>query len=283
LLVVNNNSTDETDAVLSRYSDRLPLRRLFEPRQGKSYACNQLVQEATGELLLWADDDVLVDPDWLGEYVAAAARFPDAGFFGGRVDPWYESPPTEWVQRNFALVSHGFALCQYEGTLRPILPEENPIGANMAFRLEVLRQYPFDPRLGKTAKQKGWCEDTELIDRMRKDGIAGVWVGTARVRHWVPTERMTYKYFWDWNVGMAAILVRRNGLPDGVYWCGMPRWRIRRWIMACLTWSAARLFGDESQRVAACRQWAMETGILSECRRQSREKAASGPCAVNRR
>ncbi len=72
ILVVNNNCSDDTDAVIQRHSDVLPLRRLSEPRPGKSYAANLAVQEARGDVILWIDDDVLVDPGWLGAYVRAA-------------------------------------------------------------------------------------------------------------------------------------------------------------------------------------------------------------------
>src|SRR5262249_5404549 len=78
LLVVNNNCTDDTDQVLGRYRDRLPLSPLFEPRQGLSHARNCAVQAAAGDLIVWTDDDVLVDPDWLGCHVAAAQRWPEA-------------------------------------------------------------------------------------------------------------------------------------------------------------------------------------------------------------
>ena len=72
ILVVNNNSTDDTDAVIRRHSEHLPIRRLWEPRTGKSHAANLAISEAKGDLLLWTDDDVLVDRDWLKAYVQTA-------------------------------------------------------------------------------------------------------------------------------------------------------------------------------------------------------------------
>ena len=65
LLVVNNNCTDGTDQVLSGFEGRLPLRRVFESRPGQSNARNAAVGAARGEFILWTDDDVLVDPNWL--------------------------------------------------------------------------------------------------------------------------------------------------------------------------------------------------------------------------
>src|SRR4051812_1329005 len=68
LLVVDNNCTDETSAVLARHAKHLPLRALHEPKQGHSHARNRAVAEARGDLLLWTDDDVLAHADWLAEH-----------------------------------------------------------------------------------------------------------------------------------------------------------------------------------------------------------------------
>src|SRR5262249_47418646 len=89
LLIVNNNCTDQTDAVIARYTERLPLRRLFEPKQGHSNARNCAAQTAIGELLIWTDDDVLVDPCWLLEYRKAMREWPEATFFGGTIEAWF--------------------------------------------------------------------------------------------------------------------------------------------------------------------------------------------------
>src|SRR5262249_4803687 len=104
LLVVNNNCSDHTDEVLARHAPHLPLRRLFEAEQGLSASRNRAVAEAPGELILRTDDDVLADPRWLAEYVEAAKRFPEAGFFGGTIDPWFEVPPPAWVRDNLDIL-----------------------------------------------------------------------------------------------------------------------------------------------------------------------------------
>src|SRR5204862_6920845 len=82
LLVVNNNCTDDTDAVVARHAPHLPLRVVHEPKQGHSNARNRGVAEARGELVLWTDDDVQVDPGWLAALADGAARHPGAAGFG---------------------------------------------------------------------------------------------------------------------------------------------------------------------------------------------------------
>src|SRR6266550_1086469 len=78
LLVVDNNSTDDTPDVLAEFASRLPLRALREPMPGKSNAANLAVREARGEYILWTDDDVLAGSDWVRQYVDAFRRYPTA-------------------------------------------------------------------------------------------------------------------------------------------------------------------------------------------------------------
>ena len=85
LLVVNNNCTDGTDEVIRAFEDRLPVRRAFEPRPGLSHARNRAIAEATGDYILWTDDDVTVCRDWLVAYADAFRRWPDAALFGGPI------------------------------------------------------------------------------------------------------------------------------------------------------------------------------------------------------
>ena len=84
VLVVNNNCTDHTDDVIKDFTDRLPVRRLFEPQQGQSRARNCAIDAAKGDYIVWTDDDVVVDPGWLIAYVDAFRRWPNAAVFGGR-------------------------------------------------------------------------------------------------------------------------------------------------------------------------------------------------------
>src|SRR4051812_25844630 len=71
VIVVNNNSSDVTDTVIASFEGRLPIRRVFEPAQGKSHALNRAVAESRGDYILWTDDDALVDEGWLAAYVLA--------------------------------------------------------------------------------------------------------------------------------------------------------------------------------------------------------------------
>ena len=87
VIVVNNNSTDDTDTVIDTFSGQLPIRRLFEPKPGLSNARNTAVSHARGAYVLWTDDDVLVDPNWVSGYADAFRAFPRGVVYGGPILP----------------------------------------------------------------------------------------------------------------------------------------------------------------------------------------------------
>lgn len=233
LLVVNNNCTDDTDAVLARYTDVLPLRRLLETKQGLSNARNCAVNHALGELLIWTDDDVLVDTNWLAAYVEAAKAYPTAAFFGGPIDPWFEIEPPRWVTRNLQLLDGPFALRRLGPTTRPFVGVETPYGANMAFRMEVLRRHPFDPKLGRIGTGMLSGEEAAVIEGIKAEGGVGIWVAPARVQHFVPANRLTAAYVWKFFHGLGRSSCHeadhRSQVPR---FFGAYRWAIRKYLIA---------------------------------------------------
>ena len=149
LMVVNNRCTDDTDEIIARHASQLPLRRLYEPMPGKSNALNTAVAAIRSDLILWTDDDVLVDRDWLAEHVAAANALPQASFFGGPIEPWFEVSPPHWLTSAWSRISEIYATRDVGGTPSPIDAQFHPYGANFAIRTEVQRRFLYDPRLGR--------------------------------------------------------------------------------------------------------------------------------------
>jgi glycosyltransferase involved in cell wall biosynthesis len=222
LLAVNNNSTDETDGVLRKHEGCLPLRRLFEPTPGKSHALNLAIREAQGEYLLFTDDDVSIDRGWLAAYCGAFERWPEAAFFGGRIEPWYETPPPDWVVANFGVLEGMLALRDFGDEERLFLQGEMPFGANMALPRSVFDNHTFDAELGPNEDTHLRGEETDLLARLVAEGQTGVWVPEAGIRHITPAERMTSRYVWNYGYGNGRALVRAGGWPPCRRWRGVP-------------------------------------------------------------
>src|SRR5579863_1127417 len=142
VLVVDNNSNDQTETVVKDFSHRFPgrFRYLFERQQGKSYALNSGVGEARGDILAFVDDDVTVEPEWLQNLTSALLDSQLSGC-GGRILPQRGFVPPNWLALDgpYNLVG---ALCAYFdlGDVSREL-KEPPFGANMAFRKEMFARY----------------------------------------------------------------------------------------------------------------------------------------------
>jgi glycosyltransferase involved in cell wall biosynthesis len=267
VLVVNNRCTDATDAVLARHADRLPLTRLYEPRAGKSFAANQAVERSRGELLLWTDDDVLVEPGWLEAYVRMARAQPEMTFFGGPVAPLFAAEPPGWLVRNLDIFGGVFALLEPRPDGKPIGRRDvPPVGANMAMRRSAFDSARFNTLLGPCRDSRVCGEETQLIHDLQDAGHQGVWVRDARIRHYTPPGRLTKKYVWAYWVGMGRTDARMNLGQEVPLLCGVPRWAVRQYVTSRLQMALWAPLQGRRWAHALCRAAKMH-GIISECRR----------------
>jgi glycosyltransferase involved in cell wall biosynthesis len=67
VIVVDNASRDITKKIVSSYKEKSPIKYLFEPSIGPSFARNLGISKAKGEILAFLDDDCMVASDWLGQ------------------------------------------------------------------------------------------------------------------------------------------------------------------------------------------------------------------------
>src|ERR1700759_1575697 len=85
VLVVDNNSRDNTRAMVERFCLEFPgrFRYLFEPQQGKSHALNSGIGQSSGDVLAFMDDDVEVDEEWLYRLTSPLGDQRGSGSGGG--------------------------------------------------------------------------------------------------------------------------------------------------------------------------------------------------------
>ena len=95
LIVVNDGSPDNTDAVLTTYGDRI--RVVNQENKGKAAALNSGLGQATRELVWIVDDDDIVASDARDRLVRALIKSPDAGFAYGRHDRFRERADSELI------------------------------------------------------------------------------------------------------------------------------------------------------------------------------------------
>ena len=211
LIVVDNNSADGTRAVVDGFSAALPVRYVFEPEQGLSAARNRALREFRGDVLLFTDDDVVVDAQWLAAYAAAVMAYPQAGYFGGRVVPFYPDGRPSWLRdesEQLALIDGLLVRFHLGEAVRPFQAgEPTPFGASFALRRALIERVgEFRRDLGVTGNIPGRGEEADYLERAIAAGASGVYVGTAIVNHATDLRRLTlpYLYRYGQQKGVAA-------------------------------------------------------------------------------
>ena len=241
LLVVNNNCTDGTDHVLAEFTNRLPLRRLFEPKSGKSHALNLAVRQATGEYILWTDDDVLVDSNWMAAYRTAFSRWPEAAVFGGPIEAQLAGKPPRWLKRVLSRVQNAYAHRAVEETPSPITIQDPPYGANLAIRTREQALHPYDTRLGPQPNSAILYEETVCVRSILTSGASGWWVPQAKVRHCISPDRQTLRYLRRYFFGQGEFVGRTMPDRTSTMLLGKPRWLWRGALQAELRFRVRRL------------------------------------------
>jgi glycosyltransferase involved in cell wall biosynthesis len=263
ILVVNNNCTDDTDQVIQAFTERLPVRRLFESTPGKSHAANRLVAEARGEYIIWTDDDVLVYADWLTGYLDAFARWPEATVFGGPIEPWFVAPVPPWLQRTFPLVANAYAALDHGPEAIPLTMERYPYGANMAFRRSAHLRRPYDTRLGPRPNSGIRGEELILTRQVLSDGDTGWWVPGARVKHYIPPHRMSLRYLKEYfyGGGQALGLVGRDDRGE-LKAFGRPLWLWKQALTSELRYRWGRITAPPERWIESFKMAALSWGQI---------------------
>lgn len=252
VIVVDNNSPDDTRAVVATAAETfpVPLRYLFEGEQGRSPALNAGIRAASGEIIVTTDDDVRVPPDWLNRAAEGLDRL-DCDYVGGRVLPIWGGPRPAWLPNHGGRQWAVIALLDY-GPDPLEFGTRVPLGVNMAFRRRAFdRAGLFDPHTGRRAGTLLGQEVREWCIRARKAGVRGCYVPQMMLEHIIPAERLNKRYFrrWFYWRGISrALLYERAGLdmeaPEQTtldfsrvpHVLGVPRYLFKKALKAAVGW-----------------------------------------------
>jgi glycosyltransferase involved in cell wall biosynthesis len=195
ILVVDNNSSDQTRALVEEFSHRNPgrFRYVLEPQPGKSHALNTGIREAQGEILAFMDDDVTVESAWLKNLTASLQEGKWVGAGGPVVLQWPAAIP-RWLSKE-GTPRHGFP--GFDLGPEPKEMPCPPVGTNMAYRKSVFERFRgFNTDLGVSPVRPTppVREDTELGWRLIFAGKRLRYEPSAVVNHLLPKAKMKKSY-----------------------------------------------------------------------------------------
>lgn len=175
VLILDNNSTDGTRAAIGPLLEGDPERFKYtlERRQGKSLSLNTGISEASGDVLVFTDDDCIPDPHWLATIAQEFASDPDLAVIGGRVELYDKQDRPVSIRT---------------GTERTLISTTDDlflrlIGCNMAIHRKVFEVVSeFDPYLGPGTKLPA-MEDLDFLYRVFQKKLKIVYSPDVLVYH----------------------------------------------------------------------------------------------------
>jgi glucosyl-dolichyl phosphate glucuronosyltransferase len=199
IIIVDNNSTDNTRSVVEGFTDHGNVRYIFEKKPGPSHARNAGWKQARGEYVGFSDDDAKAPENWL-TVADRIIRDTSPDIFGGPYFPFYVSERPAWFKE------------EYE-SFRPwseprlLAVTEHLCGTNIFFRRSLLEMSGgFDAMLGPHGDVMGYGEETALMItiRDRKPDAEVLYDPALYVFHLVRPDKMKIL----WNIGKTFLLGR---------------------------------------------------------------------------
>jgi GT2 family glycosyltransferase len=240
VVVIDNASTDDTAAVVESWcrTDRR-FRYGFEPRLGLSCGKNAGIRMARAPLLLFTDDDVMVEPQWIQSYVDLFESVPaGAAIAGGPILPIPDDLDgwPEWFNEaakvDLAYLNHH--------DQRALHDWEWLWGANMAVPRRLFDRFGgWDESIGRNGTVRGTFEDTEFQERVKRAGVSVWFCPAAVVHHRVPRRQITARRISSSAFARGRHQVWQSYVPVSRDVALAPRQNLAVWLGA-LSWNLAR-------------------------------------------
>ena len=233
VILVDNNCTDRTHEVCAEFEKMHPDMRFVyvkETEQGLSAARNRAIREAKGDVLVYVDDDALVDTWYLQTIADYMQHHLDCMACGGPILPLYETAEPSWMTPyTRALLT---AWMDYGSEVRAYPRGKYPGGGNAAYRVSVFEQTGlFNTNLGRKGASLAASEEKDIIDKMNALGMKYMYLPKMILHHIIPQKKLERDYFDRLTLQIGESERQRTlaiskskyfqrMLQEAVKWCG---------------------------------------------------------------
>jgi glycosyltransferase involved in cell wall biosynthesis len=217
-----DNASDTDKAPRPDLSWHPRVKQLYEAQLGLTSARLSAIRQATGDLLVFVDDDNVLDIDYLEVALRVATEKSFLGAWSGQCRAEFEQVPPEWTRRYFGnLVIREFDKDVWSNL--PRLAESMPCGAGLCVRLAVAQHYlhlhdtrqrsfQFD-RVGDSLLSGG---DNDLAACACDLNLGVGLVSALKLTHLIPPGRLTIDYLARLTEGIyfsSTLLDAQRGIP----------------------------------------------------------------------
>lgn len=212
LLVIDNNSKDQTKAVVQKYkesNDEIFIRYLKEEKQGLSFARNRGINEAKGDCIVFLDDDIRATEFLIPAWVSFFKSYPSAVAAGGKIHVQFDDTRPKWMS-HFLLPLLGYH--DLGNNFKRYPKNKFPFGGNMGFKKSVFDDVGyFNTELGRKGTSPGAKEEKELFQRIRNHNKEIFYLPEALLYHRVNAKRLTVDAIRNQAIGLGKSLkIRLN-------------------------------------------------------------------------
>lgn len=209
-------------------------RHIREMPLGIAFARIRGIREAGAELLVFVDDDNVLDRDYLAHAKVIAAEHPELGAWSGNIQLEFEQPPPEWTRPYWPMLTAREVLQDAQACSVYHNRATTPVGAGMCFRRKVGLFYyeqwlksPVRKVLGARGQSCTLGEDTDLALTACEMGMETGLFARLKLTHLIPPQRLTEDYLLRLcrGVAMSSLLMGLDRgtpaggrLPHGLRW-----------------------------------------------------------------
>ncbi len=192
LVIVDNNSTDETAAITRQFitlHPELNARYCFEANKGLSHARNRGIMEAQSPIINYIDDDAVLSVAYLEEMLQFFKTHPQAAGAGGKVIPKYETgQEPAWMSKYL----NGFiGKIDFGNEVQPFTKAmKYPVGCNMAYKKDVLERVG-----GFNNALQFRSDDKYIFQQVKKISEQVYFVPQAWLHHYIDAHRLELSNF----------------------------------------------------------------------------------------
>jgi glycosyltransferase involved in cell wall biosynthesis len=179
------------------------LRFVRELRPGLTFARLRGVNETRSPIVVFVDDDNILNVDYLEILLGRFADDQALGAIGGRITPiWEIGTPPAWIDEFrdlLALRDHGELFLRAVATDPLSYPLFAPVGAGMALRRDALASWiaavtAGDGTADRTGNSLSSGGDNDIVLHVLRSGWAVAYEPRISLGHIIPPERLSREY-----------------------------------------------------------------------------------------
>lgn len=223
ILVIDNNSTDDTLKVVSDFAaaSQIPIRYVHEPKQGIVFARNRAIDESlASRYIIFIDADELPEKDWLQAAVLSLSN-ENADCVGGKINISLSYRPN-WLNDDLLPF---YGQIDYGQDSFKITDESKPIwSGNVAYNMRIFQNglLRFDSRYNRKGEGIGGGSDAIMFQHLLRNDYHLIYEPNMSILHLIPEKKINRSYFLKLHFIAGKKYGAFKAPPDGTKLFGIP-------------------------------------------------------------